>query len=239
MTTVSKPALKLGLGVAIFATATGITTITLHFQPSLVAKLQAIRVAANAPKMICNTIATDPSPPLNIRSSPVVAPDNVVGTVRNGTHLSVVDRNEGWLRINQPQEGWVYQDLTVTSCIPATVQANTSKLVANDHGLSVLAEATERYQTGDINAAVALAQTIPASSAAYQPAKGAVNQWQHDWTTAEATFAEMQQAIAESRWQDVLGKVQSFPENRFWRAKLTPIVKIAIQRQHGGSKAAP
>ncbi|WP_181357357.1 SH3 domain-containing protein [Stenomitos frigidus] len=229
MATVHKPVLHLGLGAAIFVTAASMSAATLHFKPSLVKGLQALRTV-KTPSTICNTIATDPSPPLNVRSSPVVAPDNVVGTVRNGTRLSVIDRNEGWLRINQPLEGWVYQDLTVTSCIPATAPANAST-PANDNGMSLLAQATERYQSGDLNAAIALAQAIPTTSAAYQPSKGAVNQWQRDWKTAETTFAEMQQAIAQSRWQDVLSKVQTFPDNRFWRAKLTPIVTLAIQQQ--------
>jgi hypothetical protein len=232
MTTVPKPAL-IGFGAAIFLTAASVTAATLHLQPSLVAGLQAVRRAATAPKTICKTIATDPSPPLNVRSSPVVAPDNVVGTVRNGTQLSVVDRNEGWLRIKQPQEGWVYEALTVTSCIPAAAETTASTLVATDDGLSVLAKATERYQAGDLEAAIALTKAIPASSAAYQPAKGAVNQWQRDWKIAETTFAEMQQATVDRRWQDVLSRVQTFPENRFWRAKLTPLVKAAIQRQRG------
>lgn len=226
-TTVYKSALHLGLGAAIFVAAASITAVTLHAQPSLVRGLQSLHTAT--PSTICHTIATDPSPPLNVRSSPVVAPDNVVGTVRNGTRLAVVDRNEGWLRINHPLDGWVYEELTVKSCIPATAQADS--LAAHDNGMSVLAQATERYQSGDLNAAIALAEAIPDTSAAYQPAKGAVNQWQHDWKTAEASVAEMQQAIAQQHWQAVLGKVQTFPDNRFWRAKLTPMVKIAIQRQ--------
>lgn len=232
MTTASKPILNLGLGAAIFTTAAAISAVTLHFKPSLVDGLQALNTA-KAPHTVCNTIATDPSPPLNVRSSPVVAPDNVVGTVRNGTRLSVVDHNEGWLRINQPLEGWVYQDLTVTSCVPAPVEADASTPVAYDNGISILADATEQYQAGDLNAAIALAQTIPTSSAASQAAKGAINQWQRDWKTAETTFADMQTAIAQRRWQDVLLKVQTFPDNRFWRAKLAPIVKIAIQQHNG------
>ena len=230
MTTVHKPALQIGLGAAIFVLAASTTAAILHLKPSLVTRLQALTIAPSAAHKICNTIATDPSPPLNVRSSPVVAPDNVVGTVRNGTRLSVVDRNEGWLRINQPLDGWVYQDLTVTSCIVATTQANAS-VPANDNGISVLAQATERYQAGDLHAAIALAETIPASSAASQAAKEAVNQWQHDWKTAETTVAEMQQAIAQHRWQAILSKVQTFPDNRFWRAKLTPIVTLAIRQQ--------
>ena len=231
MTTVPKSTLPLSLGAAIFVAAASLTAVTLHFKPSLVDGLQALHTA-KTPSTICHTIATDPSPPLNVRSSPVVAPDNVVGTVRNGTRLSVVDRNEGWLRINQPLDGWVYQDLTVTSCIPATAEA-TGTTANDDSGMSILAQATERYQSGDLNAAIALAQAIPATSNAYQPAKGAIDQWQRDWKIAETIFTEMQQAIAQNRWQDVLIKVQTVPDNRFWRAKLTPIVKSAIQKQNG------
>jgi Bacterial SH3 domain len=228
--TTHKHALQIGLGAAIFVLAASSTAAVLHMKPSLVTRLYELAIAPKTSQKLCHTIATDPSPPLNVRSSPVVAPDNVVGTVRNGTRLSVVDRNEGWLRINQPLDGWVYQDLTVTSCISAGAQANASA-PADDNGMSVLAQATERYQAGDLDGAIALAQTIPASSAASQAAKGAVNQWQRDWQTAETTFAEMQQAIAQRRWQDVLSRVQAFPDNRFWRAKLTPIVALAIQQQ--------
>lgn len=228
MTIVSKPAFQLGFGMIIFVGAASVTAAILQFKPSL---LDGFRVTHTVAKesTVCNTIATDPSPPLNVRSSPVVAPDNVVGTVRNGTRLVVVDQNEGWLRVTQPIEGWVYQDLTVTSCISATTVAQTAP---NDEGMSVLAEATEQYQAGNLAAAIALAKTIPASSAAHQPAKGAITQWQRDWKTAETQLHAAQKAMSESRWQDVLNKVSTFPENRFWRTKLTPIVKTAIQHQN-------
>ncbi len=233
MTTLRKSSFQIGLGIAIFTAAASITSAMLHFQPSLQSKFQGLGIALKPSAKVCNTIATDPSPPLNVRSSPVVAPDNVVGTVRNGTRLSVVDQNEGWLRINQPLEGWVYQNLTVTSCISAkeAAIAASDTVSTADNGLTILAAATERYQAGDLNGAIALAQSIPASSAAVQPAKGAVNQWQHDWKTAETELAVAQKALNEGRPQDVLSRVRTFPENRFWRAQLTPIVKAAIQQQ--------
>lgn len=229
MTTVGKPGLQMGVGMAIFVSAAAITAVTLQLKPSLLDSFQALHFVSK-PSTVCNTIATDPSPPLNVRSSPVVAPDNVVGTVRNGTRLVVVDQNEGWLRVMQPIEGWVYQDLTVTSCIPAATVAHPTP--TSDNGMSVLSEATEQYQSGNLAAAIALAKTIPANSAAAQSAKGAITQWQQDWQTAETELAAAQKALGERRWQDVLKRVQAFPQNRFWRAKLTPIVKSAIQHQN-------
>lgn len=66
-----------------------------------------------APLEDCQTIIADPNPPMNVRSSPVVAADNVVGRLPNGVLLSVTDENQGWLKIRSPLQGWVYQELTV------------------------------------------------------------------------------------------------------------------------------
>ena len=64
----------------------------------------------------CQTLVTDPNPPLNIRSSPVAAKDNVVGNLANGTLVTVINENQGWLQISQPKRGWIYENLTVTTC---------------------------------------------------------------------------------------------------------------------------
>jgi hypothetical protein len=230
MTELPKVALLIGAGVAIFGTTAGLTTAVLHFRPSLLSNLRLF--PKSSPTIVCKTIATDPNPPLNIRSSPVSAPDNIVAKLKNGTELQVVDENEGWLRIVSPVEGWVYKDLTVTSCISAKAAEAVSK--APDKGTSILKEATEFYQAGNLNAAIALAQTVPANSSSYQLVQGAIVQWQQDWKTSEAEFYTAQKAFREGRWQDVLNQVRSFPDNRFWRAKLTPMVREAIKHQNAG-----
>lgn len=225
---VRQRALLVGAGLAIFGITAGLTTLALNLQPSWLSALQIFPKS----RTVCKTIATDPNPPLNVRSSPVSAPDNVIGRLRNGTQLKVVDENEGWLRIAGPIEGWVYKDLTVTSCVPASVAKASPKLP--EKGEDILKEATEFYQAGNLNAAIALAQTVPPDSASYQTAQGAIGQWQQDWKTAEANFYSAQKAYREGRWRDVLSKVQNYPDNRYWKSRLTPLVEQAMKKQAGG-----
>lgn len=50
-------------------------------------------------------VVKDPAPPLNMRKSPEVRPDNVIGTLENGKWLSVKEENEGWFRVGGKVEG--------------------------------------------------------------------------------------------------------------------------------------
>lgn len=251
MVTVRKAALLAGISVAIVTTTAGITSAILHTQAlnTSSARLQAV----NSAREVCKTIATDPNPPLNVRSSPVVASDNIVGELRNGTPVVVIDEQDGWLRINHPMEGWISKQLTVTSCIPVAVALQTAATAAapttilsssntsdsnrssrngsTDGGQDILTQATETYQAGNLAGAIALAKTVAPGSPAYQAATDAILQWQRDWKTAAAEFNLAQRALQQGQWQQVLQKVKDFPENRFWRAKLTPIVQAAIQQQ--------
>ena len=59
----------------------------------------------------------DPSPPANIRSKPNgTTPDTIVGTVRNGTYLTIIDEQADWYKISSPQKGWVAKRITAHGC---------------------------------------------------------------------------------------------------------------------------
>lgn len=58
----------------------------------------------------------DPNPPLNVRSSPTITPDNIIDRLENGIWLSVVATKDGWFQISDPLKGWVAKDLTESSC---------------------------------------------------------------------------------------------------------------------------
>lgn len=59
----------------------------------------------------------DPSPPANIRSKPNgTSPDTIVGTVKNGTYLTVIDEQSDWYKISTPQKGWVAKRITAHGC---------------------------------------------------------------------------------------------------------------------------
>lgn len=58
----------------------------------------------------------DPNPPLNVRSSPTTAAQNIVGKVENGTFLTVAKEQDGWLQITDPVQGWVAKSRTQHGC---------------------------------------------------------------------------------------------------------------------------
>jgi hypothetical protein len=199
---------------------------------------------AESSAMSCQTIIADPNPPLNVRSSPVVSPDNRIGILPNGTPLTIVDENEGWLHISTPLRGWVYKELTVTTCGSLAEAANASlpgKITSSptDSGTGLLAIATEQYHSGNLNGAIALAKTVPPQSPAYRRARTAVVQWQADWTQAESEFYTTQKAMRDGQWQAVLDRVEGFPNIRFWKEKMAPLVKRAMEETGKGPGTSP
>jgi len=58
----------------------------------------------------------DPDAPLNVRAKPTITAENVIGQVKNGTYLSVVIEQNGWLQISNPIQGWVAKSRTQSGC---------------------------------------------------------------------------------------------------------------------------
>lgn len=58
----------------------------------------------------------DPNPPANVRSQPNTDSASVVGTLKNGTFVTVVDNNDGWLKISTPTKGWVSKTIALSGC---------------------------------------------------------------------------------------------------------------------------
>lgn len=192
---------------------------------------------------VCQTLTADPKPPLNVRSSPVAAIDNTVGRIPNGILLAVVDESEGWLKINHPIPGWVYRELTVTSCVNPRDAASRTMLMPQqkdnfDRGPSLMAIATQQYHSGNLNGAIALAKAVSADSLAYPTAKLAIAQWPQAWNRAEARYYSAQKALRDGRWHDALMSAREFPDVRFWKEKLTPIVKQAIEQSQPTNAAS-
>lgn len=71
-------------------------------------------------------VVDDPAPPLNVRSTPEVRPDNVVGQLNNDTFLLVLEQQNGWLEIRDPIPGWVAQNRTRSSCANVVQPLNLS-----------------------------------------------------------------------------------------------------------------
>ncbi|HAN46667.1 MAG TPA: hypothetical protein DCQ32_08980, partial [Cyanobacteria bacterium UBA8156] len=64
---------------------------------------------------VTTAVVRDPDPPLNVRAGPAVT-EPIVGTLANGTLLFVGDRQDGWLQITAPLQGWVAGNRVAKSC---------------------------------------------------------------------------------------------------------------------------
>lgn len=182
----------------------------------------------------CQTVVTDPLPPLNVRSSPIVAPDNIVGAVGNGTPLKVMRQQAGWLQVQAPIGGWVAASMTTTSC-PGHSQPPTATMPRSSRrravSLQIIEKAQDQFQAGHLQAAKTMLQTIPAADFHYPQAQVALETMTRQWQQGDRAYRTAQKAIQQGHWQVVLATVNDAPDVQYWRSKLAPIVKRAIHQQ--------
>ena len=98
-------------------------------QPPLIAGVSPQKVGAvvvtppNSGCKISMAVVSDPNPPLNVRSHPIVTGSKIVGKLKNNTFVSVAEEQNGWLRITEPP-GWIAKNRTESSCSSVKQQIN-------------------------------------------------------------------------------------------------------------------
>lgn len=220
-----KSPLAIGAGITAIITVAGI--VYAIFDP---------RPAAPSAQS-CKIVVFDPKPPLNVRSTPVERSGNIVATLNNGDVLSVVGERDGWYEISAPAAGWVYQNLTNEVCDSSTPTAVLSQrpladpTLPDDSGSRLFQQAISQFHAGNLKGAIALASLVPATSPAYDQAQSALKTMPKSWRQAESKYKTAQQAHRENRWSDILKIAAEFPDIRFWREQLAPLVKEAIRMQ--------
>jgi serine/threonine protein kinase len=90
-----------------------------------------------------------------------------------------------------------------------------------------LYKATEEYQSGDLDKAIALVKSIPATSTIYPEAQATVGEWQHQWQIAGEQYQIAEKAYQEQRWSDVLRASAKVPDILYWQSKTDQLVKQA------------
>ncbi|MBE9033066.1 SH3 domain-containing protein [filamentous cyanobacterium LEGE 11480] len=224
-----------GMWITVGVTLFGLGAATLR--PKAFAKVSTQpSVIPMAMQADCQTVATDPQPPLNIRSQPSASSSqNIVGTAGNGTILKVIDAQPGWLKVSQPIDGWVHQPLTATSCANTNGKAATTTTTTQQPqspNMQVIGSAYDRFEAGQLQAALALLQSIPQTDATYQAAQTAYQTMSTKWHQGHVAYQAAQTALANGQWQVVLNHVKELPDVSYWRAKMAPIVKQAIVNQN-------
>jgi len=90
-----------------------------------------------------------------------------------------------------------------------------------------LYKATEQYQAGNLEGAIALAQSIKPNSSVYSEAQATIGEWQQEWKVAAQQYQAVENAFNENRWRDVLRTAPQIPDILYWQSKSDKLVKTA------------
>lgn len=90
-----------------------------------------------------------------------------------------------------------------------------------------LSKATQEYQAGDLEEAIALAKSIPSHSNVYPEAQATIEEWQEQWQVAAQQYQIAQTAFHESKWSDVIHAVAKIPNISYWQSKTDKLVQQA------------
>ncbi len=90
-----------------------------------------------------------------------------------------------------------------------------------------LSQATQEYQAGDLEEAIALVKSIPSRSNVYPEAQATIEEWEEQWQVAAQQYQIAQTAFHESKWSDVLDAVAKIPNILYWQSKTDKLVQLA------------
>ncbi len=102
-----------------------------------------------------------------------------------------------------------------------------------DPGKDTFVRASEQYQAGNYQQAVALAKSVPTYSSVYYDAHNAIKQWQQDWQKASEQVKLVEKAFKESRWLDVFKEAERVPKISDWQKKIEPFIRKAAPKTKG------
>jgi len=90
-----------------------------------------------------------------------------------------------------------------------------------------LYQATENYQAGDLQGAIALAKSIPAHSNVYPEVQATIEEWQQQWLQAAEKYLLAEEALNKGRWSDVIKTAAQVPDILYWQYKTDKLVQLA------------
>ncbi|MEW6495586.1 MAG: protein kinase [Cyanobacteriota bacterium] len=108
-----------------------------------------------------------------------------------------------------------------------------------DQGSNTLDTADQKYESGDLQGAIAEAKKVLPGSKTYEEAQAKIQKWQQDWAAAEAKYKELETALNEGRWDKVLKATvdPKFLEQRYWKDRLNQLVEQAKKQAEAEAKA--
>jgi serine/threonine protein kinase, bacterial len=128
------------------------------------------------------------------------------------------------------------QPIPVVTPKPETSAQSTSEpetAGASADKEKIVEKARQKFESGDLPGAIAILKSIPANAAS--GIKGTVqiiNQWQNDWAKAETLANDINKAIDDGKWDQVLAykdHPEKLPNIKYWQDRLEPLFKQAAE----------
>ena len=159
-------------------------------------------------------------------------------------HSDVISNREKWTDCRRDQ-GLAIQTVDDTPLItsrpvpPVTtkpiLETPTPKpsLPLAENKEKTVAKARQKFESGDLDGAISLLKSTSGNAVSgIKETVDTVNQWQNDWTKAEALAKDINKAIDNGQWDQVLAyrdHPEKLPNIKYWRDKLEPMFKQAAE----------
>jgi serine/threonine-protein kinase len=159
-------------------------------------------------------------------------------------HSDIISNNETWISCRR-DKGLAIQIVDDSSLIASrpvpqvsqkpAVETSAPKPTpaATEDKSKTVAKAREKFESGDLQGAISLLKSTSGNAiSGIQETVDTVNQWQHDWAKAEALAKDINKAIDNGKWDEVLAyrdHPEKLPNIKYWRDKLEPMFKQAAE----------
>lgn len=159
-------------------------------------------------------------------------------------HSDIISNNETWISCRR-DKGLAIQivdDSSLIASLPVpqvsqkpAVETSAPKPTpaATEDKSKTVAKAREKFESGDLQGAISLLKSTSGNAiSGIQETVDTVNQWQHDWAKAEALAKDINKAIDNGKWDEVLAyrdHPEKLPNIKYWRDKLEPMFKQAAE----------
>ena len=154
-------------------------------------------------------------------------------------HVDVITNKEQWVSCLRDQGIGINTvddtNLITARPIPQPKPKDTSNpSQPENHNQKILEQARQKYESGNLPAAIALLRSIPGhTSSGIKETVAIINQWQKDWAKAEALFNDINQAIDDDEWDRVLdyrNNPEKLPDTKYWRDKIKSLFQEADEK---------
>lgn len=125
------------------------------------------------------------------------------------------------------------QPQMITPILESESNPAPSPKVKQENSTEIIAQARQKYESGDLIGAIATLRSLPEkASASIKETTAMINQWQQDWEKADALFKDINQALDNGQWDKVLDyqkHPEKLPNIKYWQEKLEPLFKQAAE----------